>query len=359
VLFSPLPPPAGGIGTWTLGILSSPLAREFELRIVNTAPSAGDAVHGSSRFRGDRLIGALRILTRLCVELIRFRPQLVHVNTSYFWAFPRDAMAVWIARLFGARSVLHFRGGDFPEFAQALPRWLQVLVRATLRRTDRLIPITRATESYLTGIVPPERVRLIPNFIALQDVGSGAERSEAGLPEALFVGWIIEGKGIGELLEAARKLPEVRFTLVGAAQPSYLARLRERLDACSGNVSLLGPRPRSEVMELYRRADLFVLPTYREGFPNVILEAMAAGLPIVATPVGAIPDAVRDGEEGLLVPPRDPEALVEAIRTLARDPVRRRHMGRLARQRVEALYTVESVAARLASLYRDVLGSPR
>jgi glycosyltransferase involved in cell wall biosynthesis len=326
------------------------------MRVVDTAPSEKTTVHGRSRLRADRVLDALRILGRLGWALIRFRPDLVHVNTPYYWAFVRDGLAVWIAGAFGARTLLHFRGGDFPAFAAAQAGPARVLIRRTLRRADRLLALTGPTRDFLDAEAGPEHVRLVPNFVRLEDVGEPPDRSRRGAPvRVLFVGWILEAKGVRELLAAARQLPDVRFTLVGPEEPSFMDSIRDDLSSLSDRVELLPPRPRNEVLELYREADVFALPTYREGFPNVVLEAMAAGLPVVATPVGAIPDAVRDGREGFLVPPRDVEALTRALDALAQSPELRAEMGSRARARASAVFSLEAVVEQLESVYRELL----
>jgi len=356
LLLSPLPPPTGGISNWTLAVLRSRLAERFEIRVVNTSPSEKTAVHGRSRLRIDRVGDALRALVRLVVELICFRPQLLHVNTPYYWAFLRDGLAVWIARAFGVPTVLHFRGGDFPAFAETGPRTRRRAVRATLRRANRLVALERHTQTYLESLTGHDRVCRVPNFVRLEDVGSLPDRAARSGPiEVLFVGWILEAKGVRELLQVARALPNLRFTLVGPEQADFVASVRADLDALADRVRLLKSRPRECVFELYRQADVFVLPTWREGFPNVVLEAMAAGLPVVATPVGAIPDMIRDGEEGLLVPARDAAALTHALGRLANDPGLRARLGARARARVEALYSCESVLGDLEALWLELI----
>jgi len=361
LLGSGLPPPTGGIPTWTLALLGSDLARRFDVRVVDNAPSEKEAVRGESGFRWDRARDALGMLARWVWELVRFRPQVVHVNTPYYWAFLRDGAAVWLASLAGARTVLHPRGGDFPEFVAGAPGWLRRWIDATIRRADCCIALTRENEALLASIAGADRVRYVPNFVVVDDLGALRDpaASPAGGPlEVLFVGWILEAKGVRELLQAARALPDMRFTLIGAEEPAFVETIRAELEALS-NVQRLPPRPREGVLELYRAADVFVLPTWREGFPNVVLEAMAAGLPIVTTPVGAIPEAVRDGQEGLLVPPRDPAALTAALRRLVRDPDLRRDLGARARARAEQVFDVHVVMERLEALYRELLDPPR
>jgi glycogen synthase len=120
---------------------------------------------------------------------------------------------------------------------------------------------------------------------------------------------------------------------------------------------VLPAQPRSEIFRLYREADVFVLPTWREGFPNVVIEAMAAGLPVVATPVGAIAEAIEDGKSGLLVPVRDAAALEAALRRLIEDAALRHALGAAARARVESVFAFETVVARLAAIYDELLAA--
>lgn len=357
LLLSALPPPTGGIPTWTLGLLGSDFARRFEIRVVNSSPSRADAVSGESRFRFDRAGDALRTLGRWVVELVRFRPDVCHVNTPYYWAFLRDGLALWMASLSGAKTTIHPRGGDFPEFVAGTGGAWRRFVEATLRRASRCIALTRANERLMGEIAGPERVRYVPNFIELRDLGPVPDRAARteGPVNVLFVGWMLEAKGVRELLEAARALPNARFTLIGAEDPEFLASVRGELEALADRVRRIPPRPREEVLALYSEADVFVLPTWREGFPNVVLEAMGAALPVVATPVGAIPEAVRDGEEGFLVPVQDAVALTEALRRLIDDRELRLAMGRRARERAERVFSIDAVTQQLESVYRELI----
>lgn len=356
LMMSALPPPTGGIPTWTLGLMKGELAERFELRVVNSSPSRWRAVSGESGFRPDRALDAIRTLARWIVALARFRPDVVHVNTPYYWAFLRDGLAVWLASFFGARTVLHPRGGDFPDFVEGAPGWLRFFIDATLRRADLCIALTRPNETLLESIVGRERVTYVPNFVELRDLGEPPDRSRRDGPvNVLFVGWMIEAKGVRELLAAARELPQARFTLIGAEDPGFLAEIAPQLEAMAGRVTRLPPRPREDVIALYAQADVFVLPTWREGFPNVVLEAMGAGLPVVATPVGAIPDALRDGEDGFLVPVQDPGALTRALRTLIEDRDLRLRMGASGHARAVEHFSIEAVTDRLERVYRGLL----
>ncbi len=359
LMMSTLPPSTGGIPTWTVGLRNSELAEHFELRIVDSAPTNFEAVSGESRFRGDRAVDAIRTLSRWIYQLVTFRPDVVHVNTPYYWAFLRDGLAIWLASLAGAKTALHPRGGDFPDFVEGAPRWLRFFIDATVRRATRCIALTRPNEALFREITDEDRIRYVPNFIKLQDLGEIPDRSQRreGRVKILFVGWMLEAKGVRELLAAARALPQADFTLIGAEDPDFVAEITPELEALAGHVKRLPPRPRADVLELYHEADVFVLPTWREGFPNVVLEAMGAGLPVVSTPVGAIPDAVREGEDGFLVPVEDAAALTEALRRLVEDRDLRLRMGASGRARAVEVFSMEAVIEQLEAVYGEMMES--
>lgn len=178
----------------------------------------------------------------------------------------------------------------------------------------------------------------------------------------LFVGRLLREKGIYEFVEVARRLgkqdKELRFVVCGAADagnPSSVDENVYRQWRDSGMVEFLGHvEPIDEVL---RRADIVVLPSYREGLPRTLLEAAAMAKPVVATDTAGCRDAVVDGETGLLVPVGDVDSLAEAIQMLANRPDLRRRMGRAGRQRVVELFNEEDVIAQTLQLYRELLES--
>jgi glycosyltransferase involved in cell wall biosynthesis len=357
-----MPPVIGGITRWIQGILDSQVAEEFDIEIFDTSPPDVEAVGGGSRFKIRRAVASLVMLVRIATILGRRRPLLVHINTSYHWAFSRDGLMVWLAAALGARTVLHLHGGDFDHFFRSCSGGFQWFVRRTLRKVDAIIPITRDTEEFLRRSVDTAKIFYLPNFVSPElfasnvggaDAGNGSEPT--GPIEVLFIGWIIEEKGVIELLDAARTTSGMHFTLVGPFEPDFLARIEGSLRDLGDSVTLVGPLPHSDVIDLYKRSDVFVLPSHREGFPNVILEAMAAGLPVISTPVGAIPEIVRDGVDGFLVPVGATAALEDRFEHLANDASHRLQMGASGRERVRGQFALATVALRLAELYRVLI----
>ena len=174
--------------------------------------------------------------------------------------------------------------------------------------------------------------------------------------KAVFVGRLGPEKGLDVLLRAWAQLAEPReLILVGEGTkraPLEVLASELKLD----HVTFTGST--NDVRSYLQQADLFVLPSRSEGIPNAMLEAMACGLPIVASHVGGIPDVVQDGESGLLVPPEDIPALAAAIGRLLADSDLRRQLGEKARQRVVSDYSLNAATTRHLDLYREVIGLP-
>ena len=173
-----------------------------------------------------------------------------------------------------------------------------------------------------------------------------------------YVANLFAYKGHSDLVDAARRIadafPSIRFLLVGA-DAGEEGNLRRRIEALGlgRNVLLVGPRP--DAAAIVAASAFLVHPSHQEGFPNAILEAMAAGKAVVATRVGGIPEAVEDGRTGLLVPARDPAALAGAVLSLLRDPDRARAMGEAGRMRVEEEFSIGKMVEGIESLYVELL----
>ncbi len=165
----------------------------------------------------------------------------------------------------------------------------------------------------------------------------------------LFVGEVTLDKGVGVLLDAYRQMDDApSLVLAGTVRPDAPAEL-------PAGVELLGPVPPDTVLELFRRARMVIVPSIvLDACPTVVLEAMAAGRPVVASACGGIVDLVEDGVTGILVPPGDPTALAQAMAALVRDPAKAATMGRNGLERVRR-FTASTVARRVEELYQRVV----
>lgn len=224
-------------------------------------------------------------------------------------------------------------------------------------------------------VMPEERSAAIGNGIALaefkrereeSELLSNAVRKELGIDKEAFVvgfvGRLVTEKGVIELLEAAfqvlERRPAMTFLIVGDALPSdegMRPRMAELIRSSGFESRFVLTGWRSDVARLYHAMDLFVLPSYREGMPRSIMEAMAAGKPVVASDIAGCRDEIVDGVTGILVAPRDAQQLSEAIDKVIGDPSLARMMGLAGRDRAERLFDECDVCERLVTQYQKIL----
>jgi glycosyltransferase involved in cell wall biosynthesis len=243
-------------------------------------------------------------------------------------------------------------------------RWLDRAAEALASTT--LVCSTAVEEFAHVGLhYPVHKLEVVPNGIDLDRFRGLPDREEArraldlpqGCPILICVASLTEEKGQTYLLEAMQavdaELPEARLLLVGRDRGKADLNALANEKGIGKNVTLLGTR--EDVPLLLAASDISVLPSLREGLPLSLLESAAAGLPAVATSVGGIPEVVEDEVGGILVPPRDPPALADALLRLLGDPERRRSMGDAARERVERKFDIRMIAAKIQDLYVSML----
>lgn len=307
----------------------------------------------------------VRALRRLVALIRAEQPQIVHTHTSKAGILGRIA-----ARMARVPVVIHtphghvFHGYYGPLRSQ-LFRWIEW---ACAPLADRLIALTeQERQDHLRrGIGRPERFVVIPSGVDFAPIDAArtqrrATRAALGIaPDAPVIGCVarlVPIKDHATLLAAfqrvAAAVPRAVLLLVGDGPLRGDLEARATALGIGDRVRFLGLR--TDVPRLLAAMDLFALASLNEGMGRVLVEAMAMGLPVVATRVAGIVDVVRDGESGLLVPPQDPEGMAAAIVALLRDPGLRRQMGEAGRRGVVPGYSVETMVARLRALYRETL----
>jgi glycosyltransferase involved in cell wall biosynthesis len=310
-------------------------------------------------FRMPGLNGAvwLRFFFHLCWVLYRHQVDMIHVNSYVPGNYTRLAGALMQTPII----IDHWHG--FTRFSGKRRRICRLLGRVT----DLSIAVSQGVRDYLVEQVglDPAKVRVVPNGVDLAAIDAArpgpAVRRELGLPQEVpligLVGRLDHwGKGHKELLEAMAALKErypVQALMVGGGRRE--AEMRELAAGLglTGQVHFLGPR--RDVPDLLRAMDIFVLPSYSEGVSLALLEAMAAGRPVIATAVGGTPEVVTDGVTGILIPPRDSEALAGALARLLSDPSLAKQLGENARRHVREHYSLERLGREINEIYEEMV----
>lgn len=353
-------PAQGGIASFAENIVADPtLNRSAEMVLLNTTRQA-------VRTAGTLNVGNLRnaVVDTWRVFRAARRSDVVHVQSAPGRLFPLARMVALCtaARLGGAGVLCHVHsgrvnGGNAEGFAPSAT-YLRILRR--LPRRAGVLTVSEAGTRVLAGLLPHHDVRTVDNAV---DVSRFTQASPGDEPVTLlFLGTLSTRKGLYDLCEAAARLratpdlPPWSLRVVGGAAEvgeEEAEGIRQAFRAAGLGDCLVGPLAGQDVVDALRDASIFVLPSHWEGQPMVILEAMAAGLPIVSTTVGANPDVVTDGE-GVLVAPHDVDALTAVLADLIGDREARVRLGEGARKRAEAAHDMPVLAARLASQYARV-----
>ena len=298
-------------------------------------------------------------LVRVTVAGLAGRIGLLHIHMSAFGSVLRKGLMIHLGRLLGVPVVVHMHGADFDQFWRRLPPPGRRLVRATLRRAHRFVVLGDSWRGFFVDVVglDPACVVVMPN--AVPGPADWAPRPPPLRPAFLFLAVLEERKGLADLLLALAELRRQgvdgwTLEVAGAGDAERYRRQAVSLGLAK-QVHFMGNQDAAGVRGLLARCDALVLPSHAEGLPMAILEAMASGLAVVATPVGDVGMAVTPELSGLLVPPRDPPALAAALRRLVADPALLRRMGEAGRARFLADFEISHLTARLARLFDSLL----
>lgn len=320
--------------------------------LVEAARSLGVEQHGFETLHG---WAGLRRLPRLIHQLRALRPTVVHAHLTTPFACRFVLIAAALARVPAVVATAHLLIRESSVDRSARQRLLVWAV-------DRYIAVSKHVASTLRdGLgVPSSKIRTVSNGVQLARFDRLTPNrlrhhltGGADVPVALTVARLHPQKGLEFLLDAARQVPDVVFLVAGDG-PQRAALEQE---ACAlglgARVRFLGFR--SDIPELLANCDLVVLPSLYEGLPVSVLEAMAAGKPVVATSVDGTDEVVEDGRTGLLVPPGDARALAAAIRRLIDDDALARRLGAASRAHVAAHFTAQTMVDRVANVYEEAL----
>jgi glycosyltransferase involved in cell wall biosynthesis len=296
-------------------------------------------------------IASMPISLSLPLILTRLQPHLIHIHSP----FPLGELSVWIFRRSIPLVITHH--SDVVRQKELLFLY-KPLLRHILRHAKYIIatsPRYIETSPWLHPI--QEKCVVIPPGVNVERFFPPAE-AYVGPPTLLFVGRLRYYKGIDTLLRAMVSLPGVQLDIVGEGPERISLETIARNLRITDRVRFMGEVDNVNLPKIYRQAHLFVLPANAraEAFGAVLLEAMASGLPCVTTEVGTGTSwVVQDGLHGIVLPPREPELLAQAIGSLLKDPALRQKMGQAARQRVISEFSQSLMTHRVEELYRKAL----
>jgi glycosyltransferase involved in cell wall biosynthesis len=323
-----------------------PLVERARKLDVNTMPVPAVGLEGKQ---------GLRQMLRFVRVLRRERPAVFHAHLCGWPRCTFGILAAILARVPAIVATQHFFQGK-PS------RHLILRQQVVFLGVHRYIAVSHDMAMNLRNTLrfTAPKMQVVHNGITLAPFSRPGHsswevnRPQGGRgPSILTLARLIKNKGLSYLISAAVLVPEAVFVVVGEGHDRGLFEAEAEALGVADRVKFLGQR--DDIPDLLRDCDLFILPSLHEGLPISVLEAMAAGKPVIATAIGGIPEVVVRGQTGLLVPPADPPALAKAIRTLLGDPILARDLGTAGRARVQREFSAELMVQRTTQIYSELL----
>ncbi len=292
------------------------------------------------------------------VRLVRkIKPDFIHAH----WLLPAGFVAAAVSRITGTPFIVTIHGSDLMKLSAPV---FNRLYRFTLDRASGVTVVSQAMQQKLVPLLPAglrERVLCQAMGVDVSEFASRSGLSPSGLrgePSILFVGWLDYNKGLEHLFQSLPGLllryPGAVVQVVGEGPRRHEFEKIAKDQRFRGHVVFHGLVPHEMMPDIYRAAQLFVLPSLSEGVPVSVMEAMAAGCPVVATSVGGTPDIVIHNETGLLVEPASPKSLTHAMLTVLDDPGLRQRLVQSARTFVQSRYDWPIVAGRFEKYFESI-----
>lgn len=349
LLISPQPPPYGGIANWTAMMLEYVKSTNDSFDTINIAPKKR-ATEGRSLF--DRVVvSGLDMLKKrheLKEKIKNNRPDVIHMTTSGSLAIFRDILLLKAAAKHGVPAVYHIRFGKTAEMAENNTKMWSFFKKAMLL-ANTVIAIDKKTYEAIKKHIPNANVVLLPNPINTSKL---PEYNGELKKQVVFLGWAVPTKGLTELVAAwntvGKEYPDYKLVVIGQSKPEYLETLKASVKV--DNIEFMGEIPHDKAMETVAESEIFILPSYTEGFPNAVVEAMALKKAVIATDVGAIPEMLED-DCGVLIKPKNIDEIVIALRKVLSNKGFRIKLSENALNKVNSEYDIKIVYNRYKEIW--------
>ncbi|WP_321413118.1 glycosyltransferase family 4 protein [uncultured Desulfobacter sp.] len=340
----------GGISTVVKGHLGSELSNKYQIFRVSSHKDGNKLI---------KLLTAVKGAVRIIFYLLSKHIDIVHIHGSDPLSSLRKYFLFRIVEQFNCKTIYHFHGASFLESYVSKSPFFQHKINYLFRNVDRVICLSNTWEKQIAELIPgTARTVVIQNTVSLPERRTEKDHQEKKEVYILFLGLIGDRKGIFDLLKVMVKLKKAGHRLkLYVGGNGDVNKLEQTIDSLNirDMVAYKGWVTGKDKETLYLNSDLYVLPSYGEGMPMSILEAMSYGLPVISTDVGGIPDLIEDDKTGFLIEPGDLHGMFNKIEILIKDRKLRSRMGMNARKKIEKEYNFDANISKLDALYQTLI----
>lgn len=356
----------GGVSTFVEMLLSSPILKEnYDLIHLDTTRAPRD-IGLEDRFSLANLVYFFQQMGKFIRIAAQQKPRVAHLQVTSGLSFWKAGFFLFLSRLFGIKTVAHLHGGLFDQFFRHSPALMKKMIGWQFRQADYVITLSHRWKDFLlTEVDPRINTGVVANTVDL--LFAEASRNPPAPVEKkdkiiLFLGSLGKRKGVFDIIKAVplvlEKHPDAIFVFAGEEESrGEKTQIDQAVkeDGLSGKLQFVGRVSGSAKLEMYQRSLFYLLPSYGENLPYTLLEAMAVGLPVITTPVGAIPEIIRDGINGFLIQPGDYHSLAERVIYLLEDRDLRRKMSEVNVAVIRKDYLPEVAMKRIDGIYRQLI----
>tara|TARA_Y100000588_G_C14221962_1_gene911411 strand:+ start:218 stop:1279 length:1062 start_codon:yes stop_codon:yes gene_type:complete len=339
------PPPYGGIAYVVKSHMDSVLNKNFNLNLIKKPNIANCNIMTKIYF-------LLYYYFKFFNKIRETQAQITHIHSSSYGGFWRYSIAIFVSKLLNSKVVLHIHGARFDDFYTNSVFPIRYTIQQILNSVDRLIVLTPEWSKFFEKFIKDKSIiKILPNGV---DTGKYTTTHKESKNKVLIHFGCTARKGINEIVNS---LPEIiddntRLILVdNVERQSIIDKIKEYTD----NVDYFVNVSENEKVKLLSSSDILILPTFAEGMPILILEAMSSGLAIVTTAVGGIPSVLRNRENCIFAEPGNSESLQSSISTLKNNQKLMKNMKEANRQKVEKLYSLGKITDNLENIYNQLL----
>ncbi|MBN2521212.1 MAG: glycosyltransferase family 4 protein [Bacteroidales bacterium] len=291
---------------------------------------------------------------KFLLYLLKFK--LIHIHHSIDFNFWMTAFFLFTAKIFNKRVILHNHAADFQKFFNSQPLLLQKVIKKTFEKADVNIILSNSWYNWYNSIAPNANWFLLHNAISIpsEKIKNTIKRNNISL---VFLGRLEQRKGIFDILsimpEIIKNNPNVVLKLAGQGNIAEIKNIISKLKI-DNSVELLGYLNKTDIDKLFSESDIFLLPSYDEGLPMALLEAMAHGIAPVSCPVGGIPDVIENNVDGLLVDAGNKSMLLNAVNRLITDENLRNTISVNAAKKIKTHFSINYYSQKLFELYNNL-----
>ncbi len=369
LLAGSFPPPAGGVASINEVIYHGFDDKPYSIILLDSSILKRH-MHIKSSSGIINLIFQCIQIVQFIYLVIRKHCQIIHISLSSHYGFYKSAAFILLAILLKKKKIIHLHSGDFKTFYQNHSGIMKWFIRYILQQGDYIIALSSYWKEVLINDfkILPEKVVVLNNcydtqlnkLISINEKSLHKKRNNH--MNLLFIGELNENKGIFDLIKISKELLRHRndfiLRIVGKEKLKGVKKqAQDEINASnmSDYVKLIGERRDKEKIKVFQQSDIFILPSYIENFPVTIVEAMRAGLPVLTTPVGSIPEIITNKENGYLIEPGDIHSFVKRILDLSKDSKLRQKMAQRNQEKALNQFNPIQYTKQLTKIYDCLL----